>query len=118
MRQQSLSGGDYLFLALLTRGPASAYDIKKEMSSSVSFFWSADHSQIYQQATRLQRDGYVEQRGEPTGRNRRTLALTAKGRNALRDWLREPAPPYRIYDESLAKLFFADLATPAAAIAL
>lgn len=105
-----LSGGDYLFLAFLARGPASAYDVKKEMASSVNFFWSAQHSQVYQQAARLQRDGYVEQRGAPTGRNRRTLALTETGAAAFQDWLRQPAAPYRIYDESLAKLYFARLA--------
>src|SRR4051812_26572376 len=108
MSDQPLSGGDCLFLAFLATGPASAYDIKKEMASSVNFFWSAQHSQVYQQAARLQRDGYIEQRG--TGpRNRRVLALSDKGRATLRQWLASPAPTYRIYDESLAKLFFAGL---------
>jgi DNA-binding PadR family transcriptional regulator len=118
MASRDLSGGDYLFLAFLARGPASAYDLKKEMASSVNFFWSAQHSQVYQQATRLQRDGFIEQRGEPAGRMRRMLGLTSKGEEALRGWLAAPAPTYRIYDESLAKLFFAGLSTPRAARAL
>ena len=109
MPDTSLSGGDHLFLGFLANGPASAYDIKKEMAKSVNFFWSAEHSQVYQQAARLQRDGYIEERG--TGpRNRRILGLTRKGRAALRSWLTTPAATYRIYDESLAKLYFAGFA--------
>ena len=110
-----LSPGDHVFLAFLARGPMSAYDIKKEMASSVSFFWSAQHSQVYQQANRLQRQGYVEPRGRAGARHRVILGLTDQGRAAVDRWLREPAPTYRIYDQSLAKLFFADLADPNAA---
>jgi DNA-binding PadR family transcriptional regulator len=110
-----LSGGDHVLLAFLARGPMSAYDIKKEMASSVSFFWSAQHSQVYQQASRLQRQGYIAPRGRAGARNRVTLGLTDQGREAVGRWLREPAPTYRIYDQSLAKLYFADLADPDAA---
>lgn len=114
MRPTSLSTGDYVFLAFLRVGPRSAYDVKKEMASSVNFFWSAQHSQVYQQAARLRRDGYVEPRGTASGRNRQVLALTKAGRAALEDWLEQPAQPYRIYDESIAKVYFANLADPEA----
>jgi DNA-binding PadR family transcriptional regulator len=113
-----LSGGDYVFLALLAHGPMSAYDVKKAMASSISFFWSAQHSQVYQQAGRLQRDGYIEPRGSAGARNRTVLGLTRAGREAVDAWLREPAPTYRIYDQALAKLFFADLADPGTAARL
>jgi PadR family transcriptional regulator AphA len=105
-----LNVGDYLFLGFLGRGPASAYDIKKAMAGSVSFFWSAQHSQVYQQAKRLLRDGYVKQDGEPAGRNRRHLRLTGAGRAALRHWLGSPEATSRYFDEGLGKLFFAGLA--------
>jgi DNA-binding PadR family transcriptional regulator len=114
MATSKLGTGDYLFLAFLRAGARSAYDVKKEMASSINFFWSAQHSQVYQQAGRLRRDGYIEARGAASGRNRQLLALTAAGRAALDEWLTEPALPYRIYDESLAKVFFANLADPAA----
>jgi DNA-binding PadR family transcriptional regulator len=114
MAKSKLSTGDYVFLAFLRMGPRSAYDVKKEMAASINFFWSAQHSQVYQQATRLRRDGYIETRGDTTGRNRQLLALTATGREALEQWLGEPAAPYRIYDESLAKVYFSNLADPIA----
>jgi PadR family transcriptional regulator, regulatory protein AphA len=108
MRKRELSTGDYIFLAFLKTGPRSAYDLKKEMTSSVNFFWSAQHSQVYQQANRLLRDGYIEPRGSASVRNRQLLTLTDEGLQAVDRWLEEPAAPYRIYDESLAKLYFAN----------
>jgi DNA-binding PadR family transcriptional regulator len=108
MSKRDLSTGDYLFLAFLKTGPRSAYDLKKEMTSSVNFFWSAQHSQVYQQANRLRRDGYIEHRGSASARNRQLLAITDEGSHAVDRWLEEPAAPYRIYDESLAKLYFAN----------
>jgi PadR family transcriptional regulator, regulatory protein AphA len=114
MEPTKLATGDYLFLAFLKNGPCSSYDIKKEMMSSISFFWSAQHSQVYQQATRLRRDGFIEPRGTTSVRNRQLLALTEKGSAAVERWLREPASSYRVYDESLAKIYFASLTDRAA----
>lgn len=118
MADTELSGGDYVVLAFLARGPMSAYDLKKEMASSVNFFWTAQHSQVYQQARRLERDGYVERRGNSGARNRTLLGLTDAGRAAVTAWLQEPAPTYRIYDQSLAKLYFAGLVESSVAASL
>jgi DNA-binding PadR family transcriptional regulator len=114
MGKVQLTTGDYLFLAFLKTGPHSAYEIKKEMTSSVNFFWSAQHSQVYQQANRLRRDGYIEPRGSASTRNRQLLGLTEEGSRAVGLWLEEPAAPYRVYDESLAKVFFGSFAGEAA----
>jgi len=112
MGDGKLSTGDYLFLAFLKNGPRSSYDLKKEMSSSINFFWYAQHSQVYQQANRLRRDVFVEPRGAASGRNKQLLALTTRGSDAVDDWLRSPAASYRVYDESLAKIYFASLSGP------
>jgi DNA-binding PadR family transcriptional regulator len=99
--------GDNIFLAFLLWGPASTYDIKKTMAISVNNFWSAAHSQVYQQANRLLRDGYIKEREAPGGRRKRILSLTPKGRRAVNTWLRSPASFPELRDEALAKLFFA-----------
>jgi DNA-binding PadR family transcriptional regulator len=112
MGPRELSTGDYLFLAFLKNGPRSSYDLKKEMTSSINFFWYAQHSQVYQQANRLRRDGYVEPRGSTSSRNRQLLALTDMGSAAVDRWMEEPAASYRVYDESLAKLYFSGLTRP------
>jgi DNA-binding PadR family transcriptional regulator len=118
MGKDRLTTGDYLFLAFLKTGPQSAYEIKKEMTSSVNFFWSAQHSQVYQQANRLRRDGFIEPRGPASTRNRQLLGLTEEGDRAVGLWLEEPAAPYRVYDESLAKVYFASFAGDAATVRL
>ena len=73
----------------------------------MSNFWSTAHSQVYQQASRLLRDGYIKERDAPGGRRKRILSLTPKGRKAVNEWLRSPASFPDLSDEALAKLFFA-----------
>jgi len=102
-----LSPGDYAFLGMLDLGHETAYSIKKAMAGSVSFFWSAAHSQVYQQASRLVRDGYVREKAERDGRRRKLLSLTPKGRRALDRWLTAPAARAELRDEMLVKTFFA-----------
>ncbi|HEX9775493.1 MAG TPA: helix-turn-helix transcriptional regulator [Actinomycetota bacterium] len=102
-----LTPGDYAFLGMVGMGAQTAYQVKKLMAGSVSFFWNAAHSQVYQQAARLVRDGYVREREEAGGRRRRILSLTAKGRLALRRWLTTPSEPLQLRDEMLVKVFFA-----------
>jgi len=63
---------------------------------------------------RLRRDRHIEPRGPASARNRQLLGLTEEGSRAVDRWLEEPGAPYRIYDESLAKLYFANLAGHAA----
>ena len=106
-RTQKLAPGDYVFLAFLTWEPMTAYDIKKFMAESVSNFWSAAHSQVYQQAKRLVRDGYVREQVLPGARRKRVLHLTPKGRRAVMHWLRQPAEPPQYFSEPMVKLFFA-----------
>jgi len=107
VRKPRLAAGDYVFLSFLTMGPMTAYDIKKAMTESVSNFWSAAHSQVYQQATRLTRDGYVKQHEVAGPRLKRQLSLTEKGRKAAVEWLRSPARQSEVFSELLVKVFFA-----------
>lgn len=97
-------------MAFLGCGPMSAYDIKKAMAGTVNFFWSAAHSQVYQQARRLVRDGFIAEREDKSPRRRRILSLTPKGKQALGDWLHTPAPLFKVYDEAIAKVFFREQA--------
>lgn len=107
-----LGPGDYAFLGMVALGCDTAYDIKKAMAGSISFFWSAAHSQVYQHASRLVRDGYVREREEKAGRRRKILSLTPKGKRALTAWLTEPADALQLRDEMLVKVFFGALADP------
>ena len=101
---------DFPFLAMLLLAPMSPNQIKKAMEGSISHFYSAAHSQVYQQASRLVRDGYVKEKEVPGGRRKRILALTPKGRKAVLAWLRAPEAEDQLYSEVLVKVFFASQA--------
>ena len=106
----SLTPVSYLVLGLVARhGAATPYDLKGDVARSIGHFWSFPHSQLYAEPERLARAGLLEEHREAGGRRRRTYRMTASGRAALREWLRDPTPePTQIRDLGLLKLFFAD----------
>lgn len=74
------------------------------------FFWSRAPTQSYHEPRRLEKLGYLRSHTEPARtRPRRVYKLTAKGRRALRDWLRRPAPFPRIEHEANLRLVAGDL---------
>ena len=100
----------YAILGLLRMAPMSGYEIRKQLASDAEYFWSESYGQIYPALHELRASGWARRRtARAEGpRARRTYAITAKGRQALDRWLREPprsAPPR---NELLLKLFLAD----------
>lgn len=111
---------DYVVLGMVGLGARSGYDIKQYVESSIRFFWTISHAQIYPSLQRLERSGLVLGRSEPQGkRPRRVFEITAAGEAALRDWLDSPDPiAFELRDEGMLKLFFADAQDPQNALAL
>jgi DNA-binding PadR family transcriptional regulator len=79
----------YALLSLLTRGPATGYQLSKKMKRPIGYFWAASHSQIYPELARLAALGYVDidEGAGPGPRAKKTYTVTEAGRAALRDWL-------------------------------
>ncbi len=104
----------YTVLGLVARlGAATPYDLKREVSKAIGYFWSFPHSQLYAEPPRLVTLGLLREEREESGRRRRTYTLTRRGREALDAWLREPtSEPTQIRDLGLLKLFFADALEP------
>jgi DNA-binding PadR family transcriptional regulator len=105
-KDTELRSADFGFLGMLLLAPMSAYQVKKAMQGSISHFYSAAHSQVYQQANRLVRDGYVKEKEVEGGRRKRILSLTPKGRKAVTEWVRSPDSTDEFYSELLVKVFF------------
>lgn len=102
-----LSPTAYVILGMVSREARSGYEIKAAVDSSVRFFWAASYGQIYPELKRLAEAGLVEGADAPTGDRKRTVyAITAKGEEALREWLREPPATLEMREEGLLKLFF------------
>src|SRR5215470_2260302 len=77
----------YALLGLLADEPASGYELTKKFERVLRrYAWHAQHSQIYPELNRMAADGLVEVVAEGP-RGRRTYAITAAGRAAVRRWM-------------------------------
>jgi len=114
MSTVNLTPTSYVVIGLLAlRGPATPYELKAAVSSSIGYFWTFPHAQLYTEPARLAAAGYLAETRESTGRRRRTFSVTKLGREELKRWLLDPTPAtFEIRDPGLLKLFFADLAPP------
>ncbi|WP_432548286.1 PadR family transcriptional regulator [Kineococcus sp. SYSU DK004] len=105
-----------LHLALLSRGPAHGYDLKREYDAWFPDAKPLPFGQVYATLGRLVRDGLaevVETRSEG-GPERTVYAVTDAGRERLRDWLAQPAPPTVSGTEELVRKAIAALRTGSA----
>jgi DNA-binding PadR family transcriptional regulator len=84
-----------LHLAVLAAGPRHGYDVKKEHDAWFPETRQLAFGQVYATLGRLVRDGLAEVLETPRegGRERTVYAVTEAGRDRLKRWLAEPAPP-------------------------
>jgi len=99
---------------MLTDGPASGYDLKKEFESSFAHFFAAGYGSIYPALSSLAENGLVEceevpQEGKP---DRKVYQITGDGREFLLKALQNPSPCHKIRSEFLATMCFAHLMRP------
>ena len=98
----------HAILGFLKYGPRTGYDLTRMFAASVSHFWSAGQSQIYQTLSKLEERGWasVELVRQDDRPNRKEYSLTDAGRAELRRWLgrARAEPPPRV--PFLVQLFF------------
>jgi len=113
-----LTGTGRVILGMIALGKRTGYDIKQLVDKSTRFFWAASYGQIYPELRRLEEQGLVSGRPEPSGSRARTVyELTEAGESALRQWLTAPGEPvYELRDEGMLKLFFSGVAGPSTAL--
>lgn len=115
----ALTPTSYVVLGCLAAGPATPYDLKQAVTEGVGYFWTFPHSQLYSEPARLAQAGLVTEQREEAGRRRRVFSITEAGRQALEEWLGDPASDLpEIRDIGLLKLFFADNTGPEHVVAL
>jgi PadR family transcriptional regulator, regulatory protein AphA len=98
----------YAVLGMLTAGPRTGYDIRREIHGSVRHFWSESYGQVYPVLHQLVEEGLATMTVEPgAGRpDRKVYSLTSAGWKELRRWLLQPVAPQPSRNELLLKLFF------------
>lgn len=102
-------------LGMLTDGPASGYDLKKQFESSFAHFFAAGYGSIYPALSSLADSNLVEceevpQEGKP---DRKVYRITDEGRSFLRKALQNPCPCHKVRSEFLATMCFTHLMRPA-----
>jgi PadR family transcriptional regulator AphA len=112
-----LSPTAYVILGMVSREPRSGYEIKSLVDNSTRFFWAASYGQIYPELKRLAEAGLIEGTNVPRGERKRTVyAITAKGTETLKEWLREAPTTFETREEGLLKLFFSGVLVPDEAV--
>ena len=96
----------HVILTVLSNRDATGYDITKEFSRSIGYFWKASHQQVYRELNKMADNNLATSRLEPqSGKpDRKVYAITDLGRQALFEWFQEPARNPTIRDEFSAKL--------------
>ena len=85
----------------------SGSELAADFETSLGFFWSATHQQIYQELRKLSGKKWlskreVTQRGKP---NKIVYGLTALGRKALAEWVYGTTKTQPAKDDLLVKLY-------------
>ncbi|ELJ8441750.1 PadR family transcriptional regulator [Vibrio cholerae] len=96
----------HVILTVLSTRDATGYDITKEFSASIGYFWKASHQQVYRELNKMGEQGLVTcvlepQEGKP---DRKVYSITQAGRSALGEWFDQPTAHPTVRDEFSAKL--------------
>ena len=106
---EELRGISYVILSLVGEGGASAHELARMVRQGAPVYWTAADSKVYAEPKRLAELGYLRGRTVPGAtRPKSVYRLTAKGRQALRAWLRSPAQFPRIQDGAHLRLLAGD----------
>jgi PadR family transcriptional regulator AphA len=99
-----------VILGMIAFGRRTGYDIKAFVDKTTRYFWAASYGQIYPELKRIEDQGLVRGRSEPSGGRARTVyELTEAGAAALQHWLEsDEETVYELRDEGMLKLFFSD----------
>ena len=106
---RELTTTSYAVLGLLSVQPWTTYELAKQVRRSLNWFWPRAERKLYDEPKRLVDHGLATATREHTGKRGRTVyRITDRGREALAQWLGEPAAPPTTEFEGMVKVFFAD----------
>jgi len=79
-------------LGLIKYKPMTGYELSKEFTESLAYFWHATSQQIYKELDTMEKSGWLisERVIQSEKPNKRVYSITAKGKEELLDWLSTP----------------------------
>jgi DNA-binding PadR family transcriptional regulator len=110
----------YAVLASLAQAPRSGYDIAQWFAYVTRHFCAFGHSSIYPTLADLEHRDLVLYTEMPSdqGPTRKVYELTTAGREALLQWVKEPAADAEVRDEQLLKALCYGFIPPERAVEL
>ena len=101
----------HAILSLLVESERSGYDLTKNFESSVAFYWSASHQQVYKTLAEMHEKEWVNlklqaQSGKP---DKKIYSLTDSGADELKRWAVEPVKHAAPKNQLLIKMMLARL---------
>lgn len=108
----------YAILGLLARESLTGYDLTKRFDSTIGFFWSAKHSQIYPELASLTDESLVtfELVTQTSKPNKKVYTITEQGLAALREWMQTPSEKRSVKDPQLIRVWTLGIVDPLAAL--
>jgi DNA-binding PadR family transcriptional regulator len=100
----------YAVLGLLRERSMHGYAVRAAFEERLGDLWDLNYGQVYQVLTALEQEGFIGGTEERVGRRptRRVFTISAKGRDALRNWLVHPFVLRPFRDEFYVRLLFTD----------
>ena len=96
-----------VILGLLSHEDLTGYDMKKRIDSSIGFFWNGSFGNIYPSLKDMEEGSLIKSAGASVGgREKSVYHITAEGKKALKEWLKEDQASNELRYETLLKLFF------------
>lgn len=106
-----LTPTSYAILGLLAIRPWSTYELTKLLGRSVQYVMPRTEANRYLEPKRLVTVGLATAAESTVGKRRRTIySITPAGREALTEWLTQPARPTQLESEGLLKVLFGNMA--------
>ncbi|MDQ0208665.1 PadR family transcriptional regulator [Alkalicoccobacillus murimartini] len=96
----------YALLGIISKKPATGYDVVRIFKEQMVYFWNSTHSQIYTELHKMETKGLIHHELviQHTSPNKKIYSLTDQGRKDLVQWaIEQPLKPAKIKDEFLIK---------------
>lgn len=108
----------FALLGLLARESLTGYDLTKRFDTTIGFFWSAKHSQIYPELANLTKEGLVtfEVVAQTSKPNKKVYTITDAGREALIEWVAEPREKRTVKDPLMMRIWALGVVPPEQAL--
>lgn len=114
------SRSEFALLGLLSKAPRSGYDVRREVTDTLSHFWAESYGNIYPVLHRLHEQGLVNRATKPGsgGPPRQEYSITEDGLEELKAWLSSPIAPSKPRNELPLRVYLSSLITDAELAAL